>query len=108
MTTPTPAPVPSNRVRTARIIGIVSFIVAFFFQLPALIGGIIGLVMSKGAGEKNGFAVAAIIVSIILGIGWIVIGGLAIGGFFGAIFDQCRELGNGEHVVDGVTYTCNL
>ena len=108
MTTPTPAPVSSNRGRTARIIGIVSFIVAFFFQLPALIGGIIGVVMSRGVGEKNGFAVAAIIVSVVLGIGWIVVGGLAIGGCFGAIFDRCAELGNGTHVVDGVTYTCNL
>jgi len=108
MTTPAPVPAPSNRAATARIIGIVSLIVAFFFQLPALIGGIIALVMSKGAGQKNGFAVAAIIISVILGIGWIVIGGLAIGGFFGAIFDRCAELGNGTHVVDGVTYTCNL
>ena len=108
MTTPAPVPAPSNRARTARVIGIVSLIVAFFFQLPALIGGIIGVVMSKGVGEKNVFAVAAIIVSVVLGIGWIVIGGLAIGGFFGAIFDRCAELGNGTHVVDGVTYTCNL
>ena len=108
MTTPAPVPAPSNRAGTARVIGIVSLVVAFFFQLPALIGGIIGVVMSRGVGEKNGFAVAAIIVSVVLGIGWIVVGGLAIGGFFGAIFDRCAELGNGTHVVDGVTYTCNL
>jgi len=108
MTTPAPASVPSGRASTARGIGIASLIVAFFLQLPALVGGIIALVMSRGVGEKNGFAVAAIIVSVILGIGWIVVGGLAIGGFFGAIFDRCAELGNGTHVVDGVTYTCNL
>ena len=108
MTTPAPASVPSGRASTARGIGIASLIVAFFLQLPALVGGIIALVMSRGVGEKNGFAVAAIIVSVILGIGWIVVGGLAIGGFFGAIYDRCAELGNGTHVVDGVTYTCNL
>jgi hypothetical protein len=108
MTTPAPATTSPDRARTGRTIGIISFIVAFFFQLPALVGGIIGLVISKKAGGSNGFAVAAIIVSVILGIGWLVAGGLLIGGFFGQIFDQCAQLGNGEHVVDGVTYTCNL
>jgi len=108
MTTPAPAPTAPDRARTGRTIGIISLIVAFFFQLPALVGGIIGLVISKRAGSSNGFAVAAIIVSVVLGIGWLIVGGLLIGGFFGQIFDACAELGNGTHVVDGVTYTCNL
>jgi hypothetical protein len=108
MTTPAPSPVPANGAGRARAIGIASLIVAFFLQLPALVGGIIALLMSRSAGEKNGFAVAAIVVSIVLGAIWLTVGGLAIAGFFGQIFDKCAELGNGTHVVDGTTYTCNL
>jgi len=108
MTTPAPAPVPSNRAGTARTIGIISLIVAFFFQLPAFVGGIIAVAMSKKAGEGNPFGVAAIIISVLIGIAWVVVIGLLIGGVFGPIFDRCAELGNGVHEVDGVTYTCNL
>ena len=43
--------------------GIVAFILSFFVQLVALILGIIALVQSRKAGHKNGWAVAAIIIS---------------------------------------------
>ena len=46
--------------------GIVAFILSFFVQLVALILGIIALVQSRKAGAKNGFAVAAIIISSVL------------------------------------------
>ena len=46
--------------------GIVAFILSFFVQLVALILGIIALVQSRKAGHKNGWAVAAIIISCVL------------------------------------------
>jgi len=49
-----------------KTLGIVAFVLSFFFQLLALILGIVALVQSKKAGRSNGFAVAAIIISAVL------------------------------------------
>lgn len=49
-----------------KTMGIVAFILSFFFQLLALILGIVALVQSKKAGRSNGFALAAIIISVVL------------------------------------------
>jgi len=49
-----------------RTLGIVAFILSFFVQLVALILGIIALVQSRKAGQKNGWALAAIIISAVL------------------------------------------
>ena len=46
--------------------GIVAFILSFFVQLIALIRGIVALVQSRKAGHKNGWALAAIIISAVL------------------------------------------
>ncbi|WP_345802079.1 DUF4190 domain-containing protein [Microbacterium sp. AZCO] len=70
---PTPqygAPPPANPGRT---MGIVAFILSFFVQLIALILGIIALVQSRKAGQKNGFALAAIIISVVLMVLGIII-----------------------------------
>jgi len=89
------APVPG------KTLGIVALILAFFFQLVALILGIVALSQSRKAGASNLPAVFAIIVSIIGGIIWIlVIVGIV------TLFAQCGELGSGVHNVNGVTYTC--
>ncbi|WP_442575232.1 DUF4190 domain-containing protein [Microbacterium sp. F51-2R] len=49
-----------------RTLGIVAFILSFFAQLIALILGIVALVQSRRAGQKNGWALAAIIISAVL------------------------------------------
>ena len=64
---PADAPVPG------KTLGIVAFILSFFVQLVALILGIVALVQSRRAGHKNGWAVAAIIISIVLMILGIII-----------------------------------
>ena len=54
-----------------KTLGIVAFIVSFFFGLLGLILGIVALVQSKKAGRGNGFAIAAIIIggiSVIVGL----------------------------------------
>ena len=48
-----------------KTLGIVAFVLSFFVQLIALILGIVALVQSRKAGARNGWAVAAIIISIV-------------------------------------------
>ena len=57
------APPPAAPGRT---LGIVAFILSFFIALVGLILGIVALVQSRKAGQKNGFALAAIIISAVL------------------------------------------
>src|SRR5687768_10101279 len=54
---------PAQATIPGRTMGIVAFILSFFVQLIALILGIVALVQSKKAGHKNGWALAAIIIS---------------------------------------------
>ena len=54
-----------------KTLGIVAFIVSFFFGPLGLILGIVALVQSKKAGRGNGFAIAAIIIgaiSVVVGL----------------------------------------
>ena len=96
----TPAAVPG------KTLGIVALVLSFFFQLIALILGIVALSQSRKAGAKNTPALVAIILSIVFGIIWIVtVGGLIAAG--GALLAQCQDLGPGVHVIEGVTYTCS-
>lgn len=117
MTDPTPAPAyqpaPVDSV-PGKGLGIAALVLSFFFQLIALILGIIALNQSKKVGAKNTPAVVAIVLSILFGIGWIVLvtvlivsGAALFGGLFGGLIEVCSELGSGEHYVDGVTYTCS-
>ncbi|WP_461474041.1 DUF4190 domain-containing protein [Microbacterium sp. HJ5] len=57
---------PASTSVPGRTMGIVAFILSFFVQLIALILGIVALVQSRKAGHKNGWAVAAIIISAVL------------------------------------------
>ncbi len=112
MTEPAPAyqPAPAYSGAPATVpgkgLGIAALILSFFFQLIALILGIIALNQSKKAGAKNTPALVAIILSIVFGIGWII-GGIAFGSLIVGLLGQCAELGSGVHTVDGVTYTCS-
>ncbi|HYP73554.1 MAG TPA: DUF4190 domain-containing protein [Microbacterium sp.] len=101
------APVPG------KTLGIVAFILSFFVQLVALILGIVALVQSRKAGVKNGFALAAIIISSVI----IVLGIIAIILFF-ALFaaaggtdlvnqvNACLSDPTGSVVVNGLTMSC--
>lgn len=64
---------PAEPVRVARGITIAGVIFAFLIPLVGLILSIVGLVQARSAGQKNGLAIAGIIISvvwpIILGIG---------------------------------------
>jgi uncharacterized membrane protein len=93
-----------------KTLGIVALVASFFVSLLGLILGIVALNQSKKAGFKNGPAKAAIILSIIfMVLGLIAIIAFTVGGaaLFGNLAQICAELGAGEHVVDGVTYTCS-
>lgn len=65
---PPPAPQYASAppAQPGRTLGIVAFILSFFVQLIALILGIVALVQSRKAGQKNGWALAAIIISAVL------------------------------------------
>ncbi|MGN8553998.1 UNVERIFIED_CONTAM: DUF4190 domain-containing protein [Microbacterium sp. SLM126] len=102
---PVDAPVPG------RTMGIVAFILSFFVQLIALILGIIALVQSRKAGHKNGFALAAIIISAVL----MVLGAIL---FFALIvplmtfgteaFQACQAVGfEGTITVRGLPVDCS-
>lgn len=92
-----PTPVPG------KTLGVVAFIVAFFFNLVGLILGVVALLQSKRAGHKNGFALAAIIVGAIS----IAIGVIALVVIFSTIGSTCAELGPGTHILsNGTTVTC--
>lgn len=101
------APVPG------RTMGIVAFILSFFLQPVALILGIVALVQSKKAAQKNGFAVAAIIISsILLVIGTIV--AIALIAWLGSTaadlstqLQACLDNGGvGTVEIGGITMTC--
>lgn len=92
-----------------RMLGIVALILAFFVQIAGLIVGIIARNKSKEAGYQNGFATAAIWISIVLMVLGILIAIAVIAGgaaLFSGISETCTELGSGTFEVDGVTYEC--
>ncbi|WP_394278142.1 DUF4190 domain-containing protein [Microbacterium sp.] len=100
------APVPG------KMLGIVAFVLSFFVQLVALILGIVALVQSRKAGHKNGFALAAIIISVVIGV-LAIIGVILFFTFFttagGDLYEQveaCLQDPSGTVVFGGVTMTC--
>ena len=97
--------IPQPATDPGRTLGIVGLILAPFAGLIGLIVSLVALRRSKRAGFSNvpallGTIVGALATLAILAT--IVVGGLAIGG----AVDTCRDLGPGQHVVNGVTYTC--
>ena len=105
------APVASTPVgptadNPGKTLGIVSLILSIIgVGLVGLILGIVGMNKSKAAGQKNGFALAGIIVGAVN-----ILFGLIFGIIFiaaaGQLATKCAELGAGSHYVDGVTYSC--
>jgi len=111
MTEPAPAyqPAPAYSGAPATVpgkgLGIAALILSFFFQLIALILGIIALNQSKKAGAKNTPAVVAIVLGLLFTIGYIIIFSV-IGAGVAAFSSQCAELGSGVHTDGAVTITC--
>ena len=92
-----------------RTMGIVSFVLVFiglgFVSIPL---GIMALKKSKQAGQKNGFAIAGIILGIIETI-LAIIGAIMLVSFFDLYLSTCNELGTGTHVLtDGTAIVCRI
>jgi hypothetical protein len=89
----------------ARTLGVVGLVLAIFANVIGLVVSIVAFTKSKRAGFKNGVALAGIVIGAITTLGVLsvaIVGGVAAKG----LVDTCTELGPGQHVVNGVTYTC--
>jgi hypothetical protein len=105
---PAPYGAPAAPTIPGKTLGIVAFILSFFVQLVALILGIVALVQSKKAGHKNGWAVAAIIISAVLMVLGIIIAIVVLTTVFGSLAAACADLGPGVWELEGGgTITCN-
>jgi len=99
------APPPAAPGRT---LGIVAFILSFFVSLAGLILGIIALVQSRKAGLKNGFALAAVIISAVLLVVGTIVGIAALSALIAGAAEYarlCAEYGAGTYNIDGVDMT---
>lgn len=82
---------------------------SFFAQLIALILGIVALVQSRKAGVKNGFALAAVIISSVVIVVGIIVLIVLISVFASAAGDLvqfCLDNPAGVYEVNGQTITC--
>ena len=102
---PTPAYAQPVAVNPGRTLGIVGFILAFFVSPAGIIVSAIGLSKSRKSGNKNGLALAGLILSIVFFIIAIVVSVLLVGAAV-ALLNQCTELGGGVQQINGVTVTC--
>ena len=100
-------PVPGQPV-PGKTMGLVGFVLSLLGPLTVagLIVSIIGMVQSKRANAKNGFALAGIIIGavgtvLLILFTIIMVAGIAL------MVEACGDLGPGTHYVDGVTYTCS-
>lgn len=105
---------PSGGSTPGRTMAIVALILAIIpgTQVIGLILGIVALVQSRKAGVKNGLAIAAIIVSVVLLIiGIIVVIALisfaaSVGGDLMTQVNACLQDPTGSVTYQGMTYTC--
>ncbi|PJJ71957.1 hypothetical protein CLV46_1516 [Diaminobutyricimonas aerilata] len=88
-----------------KTLGIVAIPVAVFASIVGLILGIVALSQSKKAGYRNTPAKAAIWVGAIVLV-LQIIAAVVVVSIIGGVVAQCAELGPGEHLVNGVTYSC--
>ncbi|MEY9951754.1 DUF4190 domain-containing protein [Leifsonia sp. EB34] len=92
---------------TARVLGIVGFVLSFIgvLDVVGLVLCIVALVKSRRAGERNGFAIAGIAVASLT----ILMTALFLAALIPPIAhlaEECNRLGYGTHVVGNTTYTC--
>ena len=105
---------PSGGSTPGRTMAIVALILAIIpgTQVIGLVLGIVALVQSRKAGVKNGLAIAAIIVSVVLLIiGIIIVIALisfaaSVGGDLMTQVNACLEDPTGSVTYQGMTYTC--
>ncbi|MDQ1216824.1 MULTISPECIES: DUF4190 domain-containing protein [Microbacterium] len=98
------APIPG------KTLGIVAFVLSFFAQLIGLILGIVALVQSKKAGHKNGFALAAIIISsvlLVIGVVVAIVLFTVFGNMANEIYQTCVVEGADTVTVWGQTQPCS-
>ena len=93
--------------RPGRTLGIVGFVLSFIWVLDVigLIISIVATVEAKRAGQKSGFALAGIIISIVGILVWGGIVAFAVPALVNA-GQECARLGNGTHVIGNSVYTC--
>ena len=109
-------PTPVNPGKTLGIVGlvlgVVGFVVLFLAPIGGLIVSIIGMSKSRKAGQKNGFALAGIIVSAVALIAniiaVIVLVSLAatVGGTAIELLEQCQADPTGTVVFQGQEISC--
>jgi len=88
-----------------RTLGIVGLLASIFFSAVGLFISIVAFRRSKRAGFKNGIALAGIVVGALTTVG-IIAASIAAGLGAMHLVQVCSDLGPGEHLVNGVTYTC--
>ena len=93
-----------------KTMGIVALVLSIIgLHLVGVVVGLVALSQSKKVGNKNGFALAGVIVGAVLFVISVIVIGLMIAGgaaFFGWLTEACRDLGPGVWLVDGITYSC--
>ena len=104
---PSPYQSTPGQSRPGRGLGIAGFVVSLFWGLDliALILSIVAMVQSRRAGQKNGFALAGIIISIVGIVTLSIVLVFAIPTLV-AVGQECAKLGNGVHHVGNSIYTC--
>ena len=104
---PVPQPFPVAPHNPGRVLGIVGFVLSFFFflNIAGLVLSIVGLVKSKRARLRNGFAIAGIVIASVGIMISIVVAAFTVPLLVDA-GQTCARLGNGVHQVGNATYTC--
>lgn len=101
------AAAPAAAVNPGRGLGIASLVLSLIGAgLIGLILGIVGLNKSKKANQKNGLALAGIIIGAINIVVGIIVTIVIVGGIV-TLANKCTELGAGTHTLaNGTTLTC--
>lgn len=86
---------------------IIGFVLAFMIPLAGIVVSIIALVQSRKTGDRKGFAVAGVIVSV-FGLLFIIACLAVLLPFAFHLIGTCAELGQGVHQIGAATYTCGM
>ena len=108
--TPTPPLASAESRSVGSIAGVIAIVLGFVLPIGGIIVGGIALREAKLGGYRNPLAKAGFVLGIVLTAVTIV--AIAVGVWLGwtafsELFRICSELGNGVHVRDGVSYSCN-
>jgi hypothetical protein len=93
-----PAPVVHNPGKT---LGVVALVLSIPLALVSLVLGVVGLVKSRRAGQRNWWAVAAIVVSFLVIVAVVIWAATLVW-----LMGECAELGPGLHDVGGRPIEC--